>query len=1139
MKKAPTGLRLSASDLSNHLACRHCTVLDLRVTLGERSAPTWNSPDTQILRDLGIAHENDYVQSLVSQGLHVLSLRELGNDAEAMSETLAGMQRGVDIIVQAALGDDRWFGRADVLRRIDVASQFGPWSYEVYDCKLARETKGTTVLQLSLYAHLVEQLQGVLPEFMYVVAPGQNFEPERFRVLDYAAYYRLIKSRLEETVHAGDTTPTTYPEPTPHCEVCRWNLECDQQRRRDDHLSLVAGVSKLQRKQFTLWNIRTVAELAVLPVPIEQRPKHGSRESYFRAREQARIQVAGRTTDRPLYEVLSLSERHGLSLLPEASSMDIFLDLEGDPFTGLNGIEYLFGAALESTSEPIYASRWAHTPAEEKQAFEWFVDLVMDRWSQNPNMHVYHFTPYEPSAMKRLMGRYGTREDEIDRMLRGRVFVDLHTVLRRAVRASVEHYSLKALEAFHQFERKTSLSNAAQAMRIFRHGLEANRLSEISDETRDTVRVYNADDCLSTRSLRNWLEAERRKLLKAGQQVPRPMASDPVPSEAISERQQRIEALVQSLTIGITEDPSERSREEEAKWLLAALLDWHRRESKADWWEFFRLRELTDAELLDEKSAISGLTFLQTIDTIRGIPRDRYSYEKQETDVRSGDSVRQGELKIGEVISIDASSRIVDIKKTKKTASIHPTAVFTDKTGPNSQVLADALFRVGTWIDSHGIESMGPYRAARDLLLRHPPRFANHASPILQANETVGAAANRLATLLENTVLPIQGPPGTGKTFTAARMICELVRKSKKIGITATSHKVIRKLLDEVLFAAGECRLHNLRAVLKVKEVPDETAPGIFFTTDNADPLAALNADTPIAAGTAWMWSREEYFESVDVLFVDEAGQMCLADVLAVAQAAKSVVLLGDPQQLDQPSQGSHPDGANVSALEHLLAGAKTISPEKGLFLDKTWRMHPDICRFTSEVFYENRLHSQHGLDRQSISGHPTLSGSQLWFAPINHDDNRNACPEEVEYVADLTNSLLQPGIEWSDRDGRTRRLRLDDILIVAPYNAQVADLALRIPGARIGTVDKFQGQQAPVVIYSLTTSSPEDAPHGMEFLYSLNRLNVATSRAQGMMIVVGSPLLLRPECRTPRQIQLANALSRYRELARVIPCSS
>jgi uncharacterized protein len=273
----------------------------------------------------------------------------------------------------------------------------------------------------------------------------------------------------------------------------------------------------------------------------------------------------------------------------------------------------------------------------------------------------------------------------------------------------------------------------------------------------------------------------------------------------------------------------------------------------------------------------------------------------------------------------------------------------------------------------------------------------------------------------------------------------------------------------------------------------------------------------------------------VDVLFVDEAGQMSLANVLAVAQAAKSVVLLGDPQQLDQPLRGTHPEGAEASALEHLLAGAKTIPPDKGLFLEKTWRMHPKICTFTSEVFYEGRLASRNGLERQRIEGHPWLGEAGLWFIPVNHDGNQNASPEEVERVAGIVEGLLQPEVTWVDDKGVSRSLRLDDILIVAPYNAQVSDLSNRLNNARVGTVDKFQGQEAPLVIYSLTTSSPEDAPRGMEFLYSLNRLNVATSRARAIVIVVGSPRLLEPECRSPRQMQLANALCRFAELAQVL----
>ena len=300
-----------------------------------------------------------------------------------------------------------------------------------------------------------------------------------------------------------------------------------------------------------------------------------------------------------------------------------------------------------------------------------------------------------------------------------------------------------------------------------------------------------------------------------------------------------------------------------------------------------------------------------------------------------------------------------------------------------------------------------------------------------------------------------------------------------------------------------------------------------------------MRGGAQVVGGTAWLWSREEYFEAVDVLFVDEAGQMSLANVLAVSQAAKNVVLLGDPQQLEQPVKGSHPDGAAVSALEHLLAGAKTISPDKGLFLEKTWRLHPKLCDFTSEVFYEGRLHPREGLERQKIEGHPWLGEAGLWFVPVAHEGNQNASAEEVEVIAGLVASLVQTGVNWIDDKGLSRPLRLDDILIVAPYNAQVSDLSKRIPNARVGTVDKFQGQQAPVVIYSLTTSSPEDAPRGMEFLYSLNRLNVATSRAQAIVIVVGSPRLLEPECRSPRQMQLANALCRYVEMAQIVETPS
>ena len=299
---------------------------------------------------------------------------------------------------------------------------------------------------------------------------------------------------------------------------------------------------------------------------------------------------------------------------------------------------------------------------------------------------------------------------------------------------------------------------------------------------------------------------------------------------------------------------------------------------------------------------------------------------------------------------------------------------------------------------------------------------------------------------------------------------------------------------------------------------------------DNADVLdALLNNEVDIAAGTAWLWSREDLAEKLDVLFVDEAGQMSLADVLAVSQAAKSVVLLGDPRQLEQPLQGTHPPGVAVSALEHILGEAETMPSERGLFLEHTWRLAPKICEFTSELFYDNRLESRKELSQQKLEGPSRFAGSGLFFVPVEHEGNQSSSDEEVNVISDIVNELT--GMTWIDKEGQSHAITLDDILIVAPYNAQVFKLSERIHSDRIGTVDKFQGQEAPVVIYSMTTSSPEEAPRGMEFLYSLNRFNVATSRARCVCILVANPKLFEPECKTPHQMKLANALCRYREM--------
>ena len=328
-----------------------------------------------------------------------------------------------------------------------------------------------------------------------------------------------------------------------------------------------------------------------------------------------------------------------------------------------------------------------------------------------------------------------------------------------------------------------------------------------------------------------------------------------------------------------------------------------------------------------------------------------------------------------------------------------------------------------------------------------------------------------------------------------------------------------------------------LRAVQKASDGDECQHLAVMHANDNHAVLDALTTGSAkVAAGSAWLWAREEMADSVDVLFVDEAGQMSLANVLAVSPAATSIVLLGDPQQLDQPQRGIQPPGAEVSALAHLLNGRATIAADQGVFLTETRRLHPDVCAFTSELFYEGRLVSRPENANQRINAGNPLGGTGLRFAPVEHTGNQNESPEEVERVAASVDGLLRSGATWRNKKGETHALTLKDILIVAPYNAQVSALLERLPaGSRVGTVDKFQGQEAPVVLYSMTTSTPEDAPRGMEFLYSLNRLNVAVSRAQCAAVIVASPALFQVQCKTPRQIELANAFCRYLEMARPV----
>jgi predicted RecB family nuclease len=1128
MLKVGNTVQLNASDLVGHLNCRNLTELDLAVAKGALAKPrVWN-PLLDVARERGLRHEQSYVDHLRSSGCEVETIAGMEFNEDAVAATAKAMSLGREVIVQGAFLADNWGGRPDVLLRVETPSSLGDWSYEVVDTKLTRETKGGTILQLSLYSDLLGKAQGLTPQLLHVIAPWSKYQPQIFRVADFAAYYRRVSASLEQAVEL-DQAANVYPDPKPFCDVCRWQERCDAKRHADDHLSLVAGISKIQIAELAEHAVATCAALAAMPIPLTFKPGRGSASALERVRDQARIQVEGKAAGDVRYERLETVPGFGLAKLCEPSPGDIFLDFEGDPFVGEGGLEYLFGYSFRGEDgQERYVADWAFSRAEERAAFERFIDFVMNRLSLHPDLHIYHFAPYEPAALKRLMGRYATREDELDQLLRGKRFVDLFAVVRQGLRASVESYSIKRLEPLYGYVREASLPDANQALAQVQALLELGDASDIGDDERRVVQAYNRDDCRSTWQLRDWLESVRASAISDGEIIERPAVSDAEPSQALSERQLKIAVLVERLTLGAPDDPSERTAEQQARWILAHCLDWHRREKKVSWWEFFRLCDLPAEDLLDERAGLAGLKFMKAVGGTAKAPVHRYRFPPQETELRGGeDACAAGGAKLGHVEDISIGDGWVDIKKRRDAADLHPEALcaYSDV---NTTVLADALRRIGEYVADDGLEGAGPYQAARDLLLRREPRV--HGQPLRVEGEAALEAARRLALALDGGVMPIQGPPGSGKTYTGARMITEMVNAGLRVGVTANSHKVIRNLLDEVRRAGDEIGI-DLTCIQKVpEEAIDE--PRLRFTTDNATCLSALHDDCRVAGGTAWFWSRPDAVDAVDVLFVDEAAQMSLANVLAVSQAAKTIVLLGDPQQLDQPTQGAHPDGVDTSALDHMLGGHQTIPADRGLFLEETWRLHPTICAFTSELFYESRLHPRQGLELQEIRSTSLLHGAGLRYLPVAHTGNQSSSPEEAEVVRALVNDFLASNPTWINREGLESPLTLADILIIAPYNAQVFELQTRLAGARIGTVDKFQGQEAPLVIYSMTTSSHADAPRGMEFLYSLNRLNVATSRAQCLCVLVASPMVFEADCRTPEQMRLANAYCRYLELA-------
>jgi predicted RecB family nuclease len=1094
-------LRLSPSDLANYLACPHLTQLDVAVQRGELVQPHREDSHGELIRRKGDEHEADYLAQLRAEGREIVEV-ELGEDGgfeEAARRTEDALLAGAEVVYQGVLASGGWRGIADFLIRIDEPSALGPFAYEAWDTKLARSrAKPAHVLQLTFYSHELERIQGRLPERMYVVLGTGHVET--YRPADFGAYFRRARVRLKQAV---TTRPHTYPYPVSHCNICDFLELCERRWDEDDHLTSVAWISHNQVERLNAAGIDTLERLG--ETPAGTLVDHMAPDTFERLRHQAELQLDARRRHTHRYELLPPLEKRGLGLLPEPDPGDLFYDIEGDPFwEPARSLEYLHGLMGSDPGQTPFHPIWAHEREAEKVALETLIDLFHERLATYPGMHVYHYASYETATLKRLAAQHGTREEELDELLRREIFVDLFKVVRQSLRISYDSYSIKNVREFFM-RAETELAGGEDSIVVYEQWV-----ADRDQALLDLIERYNEEDVVSNLRLRDWL-LERKAEAEGQFAVEIPWREAPelrVPDEdraaLLGERAELRERLL------ATGDP--------VLGLAGELLEYHRREAKPVWWWYFRRCEETPEELVEDSESIGALEpdGSEPVDDAKSLVHG-FRFPVQQHKLDPGDGVHDPVERwyAGEITELDSVAGTLKLRRGPKLAETPlPTALIPG--GPfGTRYQQEALGRFARSL----VAGDGRYPHLEKVLRREPPLRGARVQ-----RETV-EGMRELVREVEGSYLFVQGPPGAGKTWTGARLITHLLAVGKRVAVASQSHKAIHNLLSEIEEAAREDGISFRGLKKSTGEDPDTIHEGPFVTSE-PDAAVIFEADEELVAGTSFLLTREQLDSRFDYLFVDEAGQTSLADALALGTCARTLVLLGDPIQLAQVTQGIHPAGAGASVLAHLLQEHATVPEDMGLFLERSFRMHPDVCRFISSAFYEDRLESAPGCEAQGSS-----FGTGLRYVPVEHVGNSTSSEEEAAAIYAEIERLLAG--TWTDSEGVTKPLRPEDLMVVAPFNAQVKLLTEQLqPGVAVGTVDKFQGQEAPVVFFSMASSSEKDAPRGIDFLMSRNRLNVAVSRAQCLAYLVCAPALLDVECRTVGHMRLANALCRFVELA-------
>ena len=1115
---------ISPSDLNNFVACKYTALNEIKYHNKEiRKSP--DRANDKLWKEMGVEHEKRHYKILKEKYKKSITIKSDLNEKDRFDETVRAIQKGYDLIYHAYLIDDNLRGEADFLIKCDTKSDLGDYSYEVYDTKITRNLKPRHITQITAYSDMLGKIQKVLPEKMYLIDGSDEYHS--FKTIEYIDLFNHSKKEFIKFL-SNISKEKIYPEKCSYCNLCDWKDECDKTWENDNYINLVAGSNKSQIEKLKKNKIRTVEQLSKTKLTAIDLKINA--ESFKKIQLQAQLQEEKRNTGEDKIVILDSDFGKGFYKLPKPDDGDVFFDIEGYPRMD-RPFEYLHGLYYKDKGKLKFKDLWAknYNKESEKNIFIELINFLEKRFVEYPNAHIYHYASYEKRAIRELATSYSSefpKGDIVnDDLLRKEKYVDLFSIVSQSIRTSERDLSLKSIEKFYNFKRKADIVKADDSVIKY-----DNWIATKNEKYKQDIINYNEEDCISTYLLREFLVknkpenidwfVKQEEITKEGEEPNkyRRKASNKLSREEVEvDLNNRLEKKKNKTNKKFVEN-------------LKNFIGFHWKSNKPEFWEVFDRAEKTHLELEDDTECIANSVL---IDDKPKVTEDgfiySYRFNDQNYKQKEGKSAFDAhQIKgLGTIHSIEENfpdKNIVKILVSKRRKNIEmPSLLTLGNTMPPQVHQHDQA--LNKFLEDYILNDGENYKSIMDMLERKEPDIKNikSGSILIEENKDLITQSIEIVKNLNNSYLTIQGPPGTGKTYTSAKIIIELMKAGKKVGVTSNSHEAIKTLLIAIEQQAVN-QNYEFSGMRKSKSSDKHEWKFIRNVTTGKP----LNMDSySLFAGTSWFFVDPRMNKTLDYLFIDEAGQVALGTTIASATSADNLVLIGDQMQLSQPMRAKHEGYARMSSLDFILEDDDTISTDKGVFLNVTRRLNKKICNYISTSFYDSRLTSDPITETRSVNLKlDPIKDEGLFYVPIDHNGCSQRSDEEADLVEKVFNKIVNKEYKSENITGK---ISAKDIMVVAPYNAQANNIRERLKkkfkdDVRVGTIDLFQGQEAKVVLISMTTSDVESLPRHKDFFFSRNRLNVAISRAECVAIIIFNENLLLASASSIKEMKLINS---------------